>query len=36
MGGYDAYLHRQLPDYEYPQEAIAKAIAQLPQVNLSA
>ncbi len=35
LGGYDAYLHHQLPDYEYPQAAIAQAIAQLPKVELA-
>lgn len=34
MAGYDAYHHHQLPDYEYPAEAIAKAMANLPQVNM--
>ncbi len=34
MGGYDAYLRHQLPDYEYPREAIAKAISQLPKVSV--
>jgi tryptophan synthase beta chain len=34
LGGYEAYLRHQLPDYEYPREAIAKAMAQLPKVNL--
>jgi len=34
LGGYDAYLRGQLPDYEYPQEAIAQAMAQLPRVQI--
>jgi tryptophan synthase beta chain len=34
LGGYDAYLHGKLPDYEYPQEAIAQAMAQLPRVQI--
>lgn len=33
MAGYDAYFRRQLPDYEYPAEAVAQAMAQLPKVN---
>ncbi len=33
MAGYDAYHHNQLPDYEYPAEAIAKAMANLPKVK---
>jgi tryptophan synthase beta chain len=36
MGGYDAYFRHQLPDYEYPQAEVAKAIAQLPKVNVPA
>jgi tryptophan synthase beta chain len=35
LGGYDAYLCGKLPDYEYPQAAIAQAIAQLPKVELA-
>lgn len=34
LGGYDAYLQGKLADYEYPQEAIAQAMAQLPRVEL--
>ena len=34
LGGYDAYLRGKLPDYEYPQEAIAQAMAQLPRVQI--
>jgi tryptophan synthase beta chain len=33
MAGYDAYFRSQLPDYEYPAEAVAQAMAQLPKVN---
>jgi tryptophan synthase beta chain len=33
MGAYDAYLKGQLVDYEYPAEAIAEAMTQLPQVG---
>ena len=36
LGGYDAYFRHQLPDYEYPQAEVAKAIAQLPKVNVPA
>ena len=36
LGGYDAYLRHQLPDYEYPQAEVAKAVAQLPKINLPA
>jgi tryptophan synthase beta chain len=32
MGGYDAYFQGKLPDYEYPQEEIARAVAKLPKV----
>lgn len=34
MAGYDAFHHHQLPDYEYPAEAIAKAMANLPHVKV--
>ncbi len=34
LGGYDAYFRKQLPDYEYPAEAVREAIANLPQVEL--
>ena len=34
LGGYDAYFRHQLPDYEYPQAEVAKAVAQLPKINL--
>ncbi len=33
MAAYDAYLKGQLVDYEYPAEAIAEAMTQLPVVN---
>lgn len=33
MAGYDAYFRSQLPDYEYPAEAVTQAMAQLPKVN---
>ncbi len=32
LGGYDAYLRGELPDYTYPREEIARAIARLPRV----
>ena len=32
MGAYDAYFSGQLEDYEYPEEAIREAIAQIPAV----
>lgn len=31
MTAYDAYLHGELEDYEYPAEAVAEALHQLPQ-----
>jgi tryptophan synthase beta chain len=33
MSAYDAYLKGELVDYEYPAEAIAEAMAQLPEVG---
>jgi tryptophan synthase beta chain len=33
LGGYEAYMHSKLPDYEYPQEQVAKAVADLPKIN---
>jgi len=33
MSAYDAYLGDQLSDYEYPQEAIDKAMESLPQIG---
>ncbi len=32
MGAYDAYFSGQLKDYEYPSEAVEKALSQLPQI----
>ena len=34
MAAYQAYYSGQLEDYEYPQEAIEAAMADLPQVNM--
>ncbi len=34
LGGYETYLQGKLPDYEYPQQAITQAMAQLPRVAL--
>ncbi|GAB4581931.1 MAG: TrpB-like pyridoxal phosphate-dependent enzyme [Anaerolineales bacterium] len=34
MAAYDAYLQGQLEDYDYPQEAIDAAMAELPQTAL--
>jgi tryptophan synthase beta chain len=36
MMAYEAYHHGQLQDYEYPEEAIAEAMAHLPQVAIPA
>jgi tryptophan synthase beta chain len=33
MAAYDAYLSGKLEDYEYPDEKIEKALAQLPKVG---
>ena len=33
MSAYDAYLGGELSDYEYPQEAIDQAMAELPAVG---
>ena len=33
MAAYEAYLHGQLEDYEYPAEAVAEALEQLPSVR---
>ena len=33
LGSYDKYLTGQLEDYEYPEEKVKEALAQLPQVN---
>ena len=32
MAAYEAYLHGQLEDYEYPAEAVAEALQHLPAV----
>lgn len=34
MASYEKYLHGELEDYEYPAEAVAAAMKDLPQVNL--
>lgn len=34
MTAYEAYLQGQLQDYEYPQEAIEAAMAELPEVTI--
>lgn len=36
MGGYDDFLNGRLQDYEYPVDEVAKAVAQLPKVNVPA
>ncbi len=33
LGSYEKYLTGQLEDYEYPEEKVKEALAQLPQVN---
>ncbi|GAB4274435.1 MAG: TrpB-like pyridoxal phosphate-dependent enzyme [Candidatus Promineifilaceae bacterium] len=33
MASYDAYLKGELEDYEYPEEAVAKSMANLPKVG---
>jgi len=35
MGAYEAYLSGKLEDYEYPAEAVQKAMKNLPQVQLA-
>ncbi|HLF91057.1 MAG TPA: TrpB-like pyridoxal phosphate-dependent enzyme [Anaerolineales bacterium] len=35
MAAYDDYLKGQLQDYEYPQEAIEAAMAELPEVEMA-
>ncbi len=35
MGAYEAYLSGKLEDYEYPVEAVEKAMQDLPQVQLT-
>ncbi len=32
MGAYDSFLKRELVDYEYPEEKIKEAMAQIPQL----
>ena len=32
LAAYDEYLSRRLPDYEYPEEKVKEALAQLPKV----
>lgn len=34
MGAYEAYLAGRLQDYEYPEEKVREALAQLPKVNV--
>ncbi|UJR84432.1 TrpB-like pyridoxal phosphate-dependent enzyme [Sandaracinus amylolyticus] len=34
LGAYDAYLAGQLEDYDYPSEAVAKAMEHLPKIDL--
>jgi tryptophan synthase beta chain len=34
MGAYDAYFKGELEDYAYPEQAISRAMGQLPQVSL--
>jgi tryptophan synthase beta chain len=36
MGAYEAYLHGKLENYEYPAEAVARAMEKLPKVELPA
>ncbi len=36
LGGYAEYLAGKLQDYEYPAEAVQKAVASLPKVNVPA
>ena len=33
LGAYDEYLSGKLEDYEYPEELVKKALAQLPEVD---
>jgi tryptophan synthase beta chain len=33
MASYDAYLKGELEDYEYPEEAVAKSMANLPEIG---
>jgi len=34
LGAYDAYLKKELEDYEYPDEAVQEAMTHLPEVTL--
>lgn len=36
LAAYEKHLHGELEDYEYPAAAVAKAMKELPQVNLPA
>jgi predicted alternative tryptophan synthase beta-subunit len=36
MMAYQSYLNNELVDYEYPAEAVAEAMKELPNVSLSA
>ena len=36
LGAYEKYLRGELEDYEYPAEAVAVAMTQLPQVSIPA
>ena len=36
MAAYDAYLGGELSDYEYPQELVDEALANLPKVEAAA
>ncbi len=36
LGAYEKYLHGELEDYEYPAEAVAAAMMQLPKVEMLA
>lgn len=36
LGGYDDFLNGRLQDFDYPADEVAKAIAQLPKVNIAA
>jgi len=36
MAAYEAYLHGELEDYEYPAEAVKEAMTHLPEINLAA
>ena len=36
MGAYESYLAGKLEDYEYPAEAVSRAMEKLPKVELPA